>query len=66
MTYFSTEMFKLSTAKELGDMLEELSRPEEFDKLDDMWQFIVKRMKRDYDENQRIPADFYEEFVQEK
>lgn len=63
LTFFSTEQFKLSTSEELGTMLDELARPEEFDVLDAMWQFIVTRMKRDYDKNKRIPAEFYESYV---
>lgn len=66
LTYFSTELFKLSTTEELGKMLEELSSPKEYEKLNDMWKFVVKRMKRDYDESRRIPQDFFEQFVQAK
>ena len=57
LTYFSTELFKLSTTEELGKMLEELSSPKEYEKLNDMWKFVVKRMKRDYDESRRIPQE---------
>lgn len=64
LTYFSTELFRLSTTEELGDMLEELSSPEKYEQLDDMWKFVVKRMKRDYDESRRVPQDFFEQFVQ--
>lgn len=63
LTFFSTEQFKLSTSEELSVMLEELTRPEEFAVLDDMWKFIVTRMKRDLDKSKRIPADFYESLV---
>ena len=63
LTFFSTEQFKMSTAEELGTMLDELANPEEFNALDAMCQFIVTRMKRDYDKNKRIPADFYESYV---
>lgn len=61
--YFSTEAFKLGTSDELFNILEELMKPEEFDNLDSDWQFIVKRMKRQFDEDRRIPVDFYTELV---
>lgn len=64
ITYFSTEAFKLSTAQELKDMLDTLLTPAEFDALDSDWQFIVKKMNKDYEESARIPVDFYSAFVQ--
>jgi len=44
VAYFSTEAFKMGTAEELGTMLDELSVPEEYEKLDDTWKFIVKNI----------------------
>ncbi|MDO4621200.1 MAG: carboxypeptidase M32 [Lachnospiraceae bacterium] len=64
LTYFSTEQFKLATAPELKEMLIALNTPEEFDALDSDWQFIVKRMLRDIEKDERIPQDFYTEMVQ--
>lgn len=66
LTYFSTEQFKMSTSEELSAMLDELEKPQEFETLDDMWKFIVTRMKRDLDKSKRIPADFYESYVMAK
>lgn len=63
LAYLSTENFKRSTSEELGNMLDELSKPGEFDSLDSDWQFIVKSMKKDFDENKRVPVDFYNEFI---
>ena len=65
ITYFSSESFKLSTSKEVGDMLEKLSTPEEFNELDEAMQLTVKRNKREYEREKRIPADFYEDMVRE-
>ena len=64
LTYFSTEQFKLSTSQELKDYLVKLSQPEEFEKLDADWKFIVKLMKREFDRDERIPQDFYSAYVQ--
>lgn len=63
VTYFSAEHFAMSTADELGQMLEELAAPEEYETLNDVWQFVVRRMKRDFDRNRRIPPEVYEAFV---
>ena len=60
LTYFSTKSFEMGTSEKLGEFLEKLAQPAEYDALDDTWRFIVKRMKRDYDRNKRIPADLYE------
>lgn len=65
ITYFSTEAFKLSTSQEVGEMLEKLSTPEEFNALDEAMQLTVKRNKRDYDQGKRIPTEFYEEIIRE-
>lgn len=66
LTYFNTELFKRGTAPELEDMLNELLKDEEFSKLDDTWKFVVKRMKREFDEMRNVPVDFYEEFTREQ
>ena len=37
--------------------------PEEYEKLDDKWKFVVKKMKEDYDRDKRIPKELYERYV---
>ena len=66
MTYLSSKVFELETAKEYGDMLEELARPEVFETLEEGMQVTIKRRKRDYEENKRIPKEFYEKMVRAK
>ena len=61
--FFSTESFKLSTSEEYGAMLQELSRPELFAQLDEGMQLTVKRGLRDYQRFQRVPQDFYTDYV---
>ena len=63
VAYFSTEQFQMSVDPILGEMLEVLNAKEEFEQLNEDWKFIVKRMKRDFDRNQKIPAELYEEYV---
>ena len=45
LTYFSTKSFEMGTSEKLGEFLEKLAQPAEYDALDDTWRFIVKRMK---------------------
>ena len=63
VTYFSTEAFEMGTSEELGNLLTELAKPEEFTALDEKWKFVVSKMKRDYDKNKRIPKELYERYV---
>ena len=63
VTYFSTEAFEMGTSEELGNLLTTLSKPEEFEVLDEKWKFVVSKMKRDYDKNKRIPKELYERYV---
>lgn len=63
LTKFSSKSFEMGTSEKLGEMLDALAKPEEYESLDDTWQFIVKRMKRDFDRNKRIPAEFFERYV---
>lgn len=66
LTAFSTEAFRMETADELYELVKALNAPEEFGALDSDWQFIVRRMLRNIEEQRRIPADFYEAFVTEQ
>lgn len=61
--FFSTEAFRLATADEYGDMLKELSQPEQFEKLDPGMQLTVRRYLQDYERFKRIPQDFYTEYM---
>lgn len=61
--YFSTEAFRLSTSKEYGALLKELSTPDQFEQLDDALKVTVRREMRDYRRFCRVPEDFYTEYV---
>ncbi|MBP5152781.1 MAG: carboxypeptidase M32 [Lachnospiraceae bacterium] len=63
LAYLSTENFKRSTSDKMGEFLEKLSAKEEFDALDSDWKYIVSEMKKDYDRDKRVPADFYNSFI---
>ena len=55
--YIETESFRLSNSDELYGLLQDLSKPEEWDALDDTWKFIVKTMRED---QERELADYGE------
>ena len=63
VAYFSTEQFQMSVAEELGNLLDGLMMPEEYENLDSTWKFIVKKMKTEFDKNKRIPAEVFEKYV---
>lgn len=63
LAYFSTEQFQMSVDPKLGEMLDLLNTEEEYEKLNEDWKFIVKRMKRDFDRNKKIPTKLYGEYV---
>lgn len=63
LTYFSTELFALSTSDELLELLNALSQPEELERLNEAMQYTVRSMKEDFEKNKRIPKEFYAEFV---
>lgn len=63
MTYFSSEVFKLQTADEYGRMLEVLSEKDTLQKLEEGMRVTVTRRRKSFEEDKRIPQDFYEEMV---
>ena len=63
ITYFSGEEFRIATSEETGRLYEKMSAPEEYEALSDVMKLTVRRGKRDYDRNKRVPSDFYEEMV---
>lgn len=66
ITYFSTEMFKEQTSDEYYELVKKLNEPEEFDKLDDVMKFHVKKELRELEKDRRVPAEFFEEFTRIK
>lgn len=63
MTYFSSEAFKMQTADEYGQMLNALSAEDILKQLDEGMRVTVTRRKKRFEEDKRIPHDFYEEMV---
>lgn len=65
-SFFQAKVFEMSTSKEYGKMLEELSKPEIFDTLELKWQHTIKNRKKQYDRFIMIPADFYAKVVHDR
>lgn len=66
ISFFSTEIFRMSTSDEYGGYLKELSKPENYEKLDDAMKLTVKRYVREYERFKRVPEEFYSEFTTAK
>lgn len=58
-----TEAFRLSTGDDLGQWLEQLAKPENYDTLSDVEKRCVDLTKRRYERSRKIPAEMYQEFV---
>ncbi|MGP4082758.1 carboxypeptidase M32 [Pseudalkalibacillus sp. R45] len=59
----STETFKLSVSKEMGECLDTLSQPDVFEQLDSETRACVRERKKEYDKSKQIPSDVYNEYV---
>lgn len=64
LSFFSTKRFELETAKEYGELIAELAKPEEYEQLDEAMKLTVRRYSREFEKNSRIPQAFYTEFVE--
>ncbi|WP_257348384.1 carboxypeptidase M32 [Pseudalkalibacillus decolorationis] len=59
----STEMFKLSISPEMGNYLEDLTKPDVFSQLDPATQACVRERNKEYNKSKSIPSDVYNEYV---
>jgi len=59
MDYVETEAFRLSNSDELYHLLQDLSEPEEWEQLDDMWKFNVRTMLRNQERSRRLPEEVF-------
>ncbi len=59
----AARLFQYATAEEYGRMLEELSEPQQFERLDPAMQLTVRRLLREHRRLLRVPADFYNEYA---
>ncbi|NBD23513.1 carboxypeptidase M32 [Paenibacillus glycinis] len=59
----SGQMFKLSTAPELGEWLTSLEEPATYAELNDVHRRLVKETRKEYDRSVKIPPKLYQEYV---
>jgi len=59
----STELFKLGTSSEMGELLHALAEPEAFESLSRIHQRSVTENKKEYDRSKKIPPDLYQKYV---
>ncbi|QYR23781.1 carboxypeptidase M32 [Paenibacillus sp. sptzw28] len=59
----SGQMFKLSTAPELGEWLTELETPDTNAGLSEIYRRLVTETRKDYDRSVKIPPKLYQEYV---
>src|SRR3569832_1130646 len=59
----STEMFKLSTSQEMGELLTQLEESGASEQLSDIDQRLVAETRKDYDRSVLIPPQLYQEYV---
>lgn len=58
-----TEIFKLSVSEEMGELIDEVSKPEVLNTLDQNTKARLRMRKSYYDKNKSIPADLYKEYA---
>lgn len=66
LTALSTKQFELSISPRMEELVYALNEEAEYGQLDEVWKKAVRRMKKDFDENKRIPVDFYSSFVENR
>ena len=63
VTYFSAKVFEKQTSQVYGELLNALSEREE---LEEAMRITINRRRRNYEEDKRIPKEFYEEMTRAK
>ncbi|MFS0823476.1 carboxypeptidase M32 [Bacillus sp. 1P02SD] len=59
----STEIFKLSISKEMGELLKVLTAEDLFEQLDDVTKAIVRERNNFYKQSKSIPTELYNEYI---
>lgn len=59
----SSEMFRLSTSPELGELLTQLEVEEQWRGLDELNRRLVAETRKDYDRSVKIPPELYQKYV---
>lgn len=59
----STEVFKLTVSKEMGELLETLKSEEVYNQLDEVTKACVRERNNFYEQSKSIPAELYNEYM---
>ncbi|WP_010676836.1 carboxypeptidase M32 [Bacillus timonensis] len=59
----STEIFKLSISKEMGELLEALTAEDVYPQLDDVTKATVRERNNFYQQSKSIPTELYNEYI---
>lgn len=59
----SSEMFRLSTSQELGQLLTELASEHNWEQLDELNRRLVQETRKEYDRSVKIPPELYQRYV---
>lgn len=66
LTFLRTKIFAMSTDPEYGSWLHTLMEPENFDALEPVWRYTVRKKAKQYDNFINIPAEFYKKTVSDR
>lgn len=62
MGIISAKKFELETSEHMGELLNQLLEPSEYEKLEEYQKTVVQKAKKYYDRDKNVPVDFYEEY----
>lgn len=66
LTKYSNKLFELQTSDEYGKLLNSVINSMEYTNLDEAEQRYIDNQLRYYNENKKVPSDFYKEFVKQQ
>lgn len=66
LTALSTKAFELSISERMENIVYALNEPEEYEALDEVYKKVVRRLRKEFDENKRIPVEFYSQYVEDR
>lgn len=63
ITHYENKLFELQTSDYYGQLLNKIIKDEEFNKVEESEQRYILNLLRHYEENKKIPAEFYEKYI---
>ena len=66
ITHYESKLFELETSNDYGNLLNEALADEEFKKIEEPEQRYILNLLRHYEENKKVPSDFYESYIELK